>query len=181
MTFPEQIKCDGFDMMKADTTFASDLCALVLNNQTEFKYIQYTQSLTDCEKAEKALKSMVEKWDKKDQYCYLLRHDNQLMGYAGIRVRSGGHVAELSYYLGKDFTGHGYISKALTTLTRPFFQNGGHRVEIFCNENNSRSVGVAKRLGCQLDGVMREYEYINGKFEGIAIYSLIADKNIHTR
>ncbi len=171
--FPEKIKCSNCELLKPDISFASALASLVQNNQAEFKYIDFTKSLTDISKAATAIQSMIEKWQKKEQYCYLLVQDNHLLGYAGIKIRTHGHVAELSYYLDKKFTGRGIISTALTALTDIFFESGGHRVEIFCNENNSRSANVAKRLGYRLDGVMREYELIDNQFEGIAIYSKI--------
>ncbi len=173
--FSEKIICDSFEMIKPNLSLAHALVSLVKNNQTEFKYVYHTKTLIEISKAEKELQSMIDKWDKKEQYCYLLVKENQLLGYAGIKVRLSGHVAELSYYLDKKFIGHGYISKALTSLTNIFFDNGGHRTEIFCNENNVRSVGVAQRLGYHLDGVMREYELIDGQYEGIAIYSKIKE------
>lgn len=63
--------------------------------------------------------------------------------------------------------------KAINILSSIFFKNGGHRLEIFCNENNLSSVNLAKRLGYHLDGTMREYEFMDGEYQGIAIYSLL--------
>ena len=59
------------------------------------------------------------------------------------------------------------------SLENIFFNQGGHRCEIFCNEMNKSSRKVAERLGYQLDGIMREYELIDGIYSGVAIYSKI--------
>ncbi len=171
--FPDKIDCENFDLVKPNSEFALALSLLVSENQQEFKYIYFTKTLIDVSKAEIYLKNALEKWDKGEQYSYFLFHGSQLMGCVGIKIRPGGLVGEMSYFLDKKYTGYGYISKALTALTKVFWKNGGHRVEIFCNETNLPSVAVAKRLGYHLDGVMREYECIDEHFDGVAIFSKI--------
>lgn len=175
MTFPKQIKQPDFTLRAAvDETQATNLSALVQNNQVEFKYIPYTASLTTPEKALIEIQNMTRNWENGSHYTYLIFDmDDKLLGYVGLKIRTGGHVAEVSYYLEKSATGKGYAAHSISILSDLFFEKTGHRVEIFCNENNAGSVNLAKRLGCHLDGVMREYELIDSKFEGVVIYSKI--------
>lgn len=178
MTFPKQINQPDFILRAAvDETQAEALAKLVQNNQDEFKYIPYTASLKTPEKALSEIQSMAKNWENGSHYTYFVfGADNALLGYVGLKVRSNGHVAEVSYYLDKSATGKGYAVRAITLLSDLFFENGGHRLEIFCNENNIGSVNLAKRLSYHLDGVMREYEFINDQFQGVAIYSKIKGK-----
>ncbi len=173
MAFPEKINGNGFVLIKPDVAFALALTSLVVANQKEFKYICFTRTLIDVFKAANHLKNAVEKWDNKEHYSYFLFKADQLLGYAGIKIRPGGLVGKLSYFLDKKYVGQGYISKALQILTNIFWKNGGYRAEIFCNETNLPSVAVAKRPGYHLDGVMREYERLDDRFDGIAVYSKI--------
>ena len=153
---------------------AKDLCDLILNNQSEFRYIDEVKMRTNITKCEAYLKSMA-KLFKRDggRYGYMIFKGATLIGYAGIKIRPNEHVAELSYFLDKRYTGNGYATKAVKTLEDLFFRQGGHRCEIFCNEPNKNSRKVAERLGYQLDGIMREYELIDGVYSGVAIYSKI--------
>lgn len=177
MIFPNTLIIHNLTLQLATPQFADDLCSLVQKNQKEFKYIPSTRELNTPEKSFNALKQMIEK-QKNNNYTYLLFTNNTLIGVVGLKIRPAGFVAEISYYLDKNHTGNGYISRAITKLERVFFEQGGHRTEIFCNETNTASCNVAKRLNYKLDGIMREYEYIDGKFHGVAIFSKINAESI---
>ncbi len=174
--FLKKITGDGFVLKSADDLqYAEALCALVQRNQDAFHYIEYTQGLTTLEKAQEAIRSMVEKWENGRGYNYFI-FDNAdvLVGYVGFKIRSGDVVAEIGYYLDKAATGNGYVSKAIQLLSKVFFENGGHRIEIFCSSGNKASIAVPVRLGFHLDGVMREYAMYNGVWEDVLIYSQLA-------
>lgn len=174
MIFEKQINLQDIELRFPTPKMAKDLCNLILNNQTEFKYINEVKILTDTLKCRNYLKSMAKLFEKAaGRYGYMIFKKSVLIGYAGIKIRPGEHVAELSYYLDKHHVGNGYITRVTKTLEDIFFNQGGHRCEIFCNEMNKNSRNVAKRLGYQLDGIMREYELIDGTYQGVAIYSKI--------
>ena len=174
MIFEKHITVEDIELCFPTIKMAKGLCDVILNNQVEFRYIDEIRKQTDIAKCEGYLRSMA-KLFKKDcgHYSYMIFKDKVLIGRAGIKVRPNGHVAELSYFLDKRFTGKGYVTKAVKALEDNFFNQGGHRCEIFCNEMNKNSRKVAERLGYQLDGIMREYELIEGVYSGVAIYSKI--------
>ena len=178
MFFEKYIQLQDIKLCMPSIEMAKDLCRLVCHNQSEFKYIGYTRTLTDIPKCEDALKLMIERFKNGSLYGYMIFKGCTLIGYVGIKVRPPGHVAEISYYLDKCSTGNGYICKAVTALEDVFFSQGGHRCEIFCNETNTKSCRTAKRLGYQLDGIMREYEFMDGSYQGVAIYSKINLKTL---
>lgn len=171
MIFPEQIKCDNFIMKMPNIGFSSDIVTLCQTNQEHFKFLPFTKTLVSIEKTNENLKNQIEKWKKGEHFSYYIFVEKNLVGYVGIKIRTGGYVAEISYYLDKGHTGKGYISCAILQLESLFFRQGGHRCEIFCNERNTSSCAVAKRLNYRLDGTMREYELTDNKFCGIQIYS----------
>ncbi len=174
--FLKRITGDGFILKSADDlAWAESLSALVRRNQDEFSYIEYTQGLTTLEKAQEAIRSMAEKWEKGTGYAYFI-FDNAdtLLGYVGFKMRPDNRVAEIGYYLDKNATGKGYVSNAIRLVADMFFKNGGHRLEIFCNTHNVSSVAVPQRLGFHLEGVLREYEQRGDVWDDVLIYSLLA-------
>lgn len=174
MIFEKNIKVKDIELRFPTIKMAKDLCNLILDNQTEFKYIDEVKMRTNIAKCEGYLKSMAKLFKKgKGRYGYMMFKGTTLIGYAGIKIRPNEHVAELSYFLDKCYTGNGYATKAIKALEDIFFNQGGHRCEIFCNEKNKNSRKVAERLGYQLDGIMREYELIDGVYSGVTIYSKI--------
>ncbi len=174
MNFNKEIKGDNFVLKVADVSYALQLSELVKNNQKELKYIDFTQSLITEEKAKSAILSMQDRWKNKEQYCFFIFSDNCLKGYVAIKVRYGDVVAELSYYLDKASCGKGYITRAIMLLEKIFYEQKGHRLEIFCNAENSKSIAVAKRLGFCLDGTLREYELRDNKFDDVLVFSKLS-------
>ena len=174
MIFEKRINLKDIELRFPTKRMAEGLCDVVLHNQDEFKYIDEVKVLTDIAKCEGYLKGMAKLFKKNGgRYGYMMFKGKLLIGYAGIKVRPNGHVAELSYFLDKRYTGNGYATKATKALEDLFFKQGGHRCELFCNEMNKNSRKVAERLGYQLDGIMHEYELIDGVYNGVAIYSKI--------
>ncbi len=63
---------------------------------------------------------------------------------------------EIGFWARTSHTGKGHITEAANALTRYCFsQLGVNRVEIRCETKNIRSQLVPKRLGFQLDGILR--------------------------
>ena len=174
MIFEKCIKVKDIELRFPTKKMAEGLCDIILHNQAEFKYIDEVRAQTDIAKCEGYLKSMAKLFKMGGgHYSYMIFKDKVLIGRAGIKVRPNGLVGELSYFLDKRYTGNGYATQATKALEDLFFKQGGHRCEIFCNEMNKNSRKLAERLGYQLDGIMREYELIDGVYSGVAIYSKI--------
>jgi ribosomal-protein-serine acetyltransferase len=49
-------------------------------------------------------------------------------------------------------------------------------VEIHCAVGNEKSCGIAKRLGFQLEGMLRQAQLLNGKYVDINVYSMLAEE-----
>jgi ribosomal-protein-serine acetyltransferase len=47
-------------------------------------------------------------------------------------------------------------------------------VEIHCAIGNEKSCAIAKRLGFQFEGVLRQGQLLNGNYVDINVYSMLA-------
>lgn len=85
------------------------------------------------------------------------------------------HSASVSYWLGKNFTGKGLATKALSLLSRYCFADlKFNRLEISASVTNVSSQAVALRCGFAEEGKCREFERINGIFEDHFRFSKLA-------
>lgn len=84
---------------------------------------------------------------------------------------------EIGYWISQDEQGKGIISSACRTLI-DFAINElkMNRIEIRCSAENVRSSAIPKRLGFQLEGVLRQAEYRNGRLHDFEIYGLLASE-----
>ena len=87
--------------------------------------------------------------------------------------------AQLGYWLNKEYEGKGIIHKCLVRFADFLFHKAGlNKIEIHFIPSNTRSAKVAERIGCVVEGVIRQSHLHNGKLEDIIITGLLkADWN----
>ncbi len=65
---------------------------------------------------------------------------------------------EIGYWLRTSLAGQGYATEATNAITAFAFDTlGAHRVEIHCDERNTRSAAVARRAGFDLEAILRNH------------------------
>jgi len=108
----------------------------------------------------------------------LLIYQGSLVGLTGVNCkdllnRSG----SLGYYLAEAFQGRGIITRACRgALPYAFDTLGMNRVQISANLANTRSLAIPRRLGFVHEGTIREVEFLNGRFQDSASYSMLASE-----
>src|SRR3989304_10497400 len=88
---------------------------------------------------------------------------------------------EFGYWCRTSQTKNGYITEAVNALTQYCFrQLGVKRIEIRCEINNTRAQLVPKRLGFDLDGILRNSTIAvsNGALTDTVLFSCIDPKNL---
>ena len=102
--------------------------------------------------------------------------DGRLIGTCGLfRWNRSWRNCVTGYELARDCHGQGYMREALAAiLDYGFDEMGLHRVQAEAHGSNEGSIGLAKRMGFQLEGVHREQAFWNGSFHDLHCYSLLA-------
>lgn len=100
---------------------------------------------------------------------------NQLIGLVNLHsINTTSNHAELGYILHPDFRGQGMIVEAASALLRHGFETMQlHRVEASVDPDNLASRAVLKKLGFQLEGLLRERWCVNDIYYDGEIYSLL--------
>lgn len=82
--------------------------------------------------------------------------------------------AEIGYWLGKEYSGMGLVTKSAAVLLESGFNELNlNRIEIRCAAGNTRSRSVAERLGMAYEGTLREEEWLFVRFVDHAVYSML--------
>lgn len=80
--------------------------------------------------------------------------DGTLLAAIGLHDRLGPGALEIGYWCHVAHTGKGVITRSARELTRiALGLEGIERVEIHCDEGNTRSAAVPRRLGYRLDRI----------------------------
>src|SRR3954447_2571146 len=91
-------------------------------------------------------------WDEGTNFVHgVFAADGTLVGGTGYHVRNGPGVLEIGYWLAKDATGQGLMTRVVDAMTKAARDvPGATRVEIQCDADNAPSAAIPQRLGYSL-------------------------------
>jgi RimJ/RimL family protein N-acetyltransferase len=98
-------------------------------------------------------------FDLDKNYIYGIFDPNEcrVIGGTGLHVRQGFDAREIGYWISKADAGMGYATEVAAALTRVAFEiDDVSRVEIHCAVGNERSASIPKKLGFELEAVLKE-------------------------
>jgi len=110
--------------------------------------------------------------------CVVDAATGHFLGGVGLMVLSWEiRSFEIGYWLRKSAEGHGYMTEAVRLLTD--FAMGkleANRIMIQCDERNTHSANVARRLGYVQEGLLRnEFQSPDGGVRNTLVFSLIPE------
>lgn len=98
-----------------------------------------------------------------------------IVGLACANAESQGGT--LGYWIDKGAEGRGFITNGCNAVLRyGFGQLRWHRIELRCAATNYRSSAVAKRLGFQLEGRLRQAEKVGERWDDLLVHGLLASE-----
>lgn len=109
----------------------------------------------------------------------LRNKQNDFLGAIGFNDWNTEHQkAEVGFWLLPQFWGNGLIAEAAEKVFT-YMQNKLkiHRIEAYVELENEQSARLLKKLGFELEGVMKDSEVKNDKYISISIFSLINNQN----
>lgn len=150
----------------------------MLESMEELKeWMPWAQSCPSKEESEANVRKAHSQFlERTDLRFHLFEKDTKrFIGSSGLhRIDWSARKFEIGYWCRSELTGKGYITESVRGISVFAFQIlNANRIEINCDERNTRSRKVAERLGFQLEGILRNYQLgVDGKLENVCIYAL---------
>jgi ribosomal-protein-serine acetyltransferase len=112
------------------------------------------------------------------EFSGVIVQNDRIVGRMGLyHIDKMNRIASIGYWVGEDTQGKGVITKACDAILKHGFETLNlNRIEIKCGTGNSRSLAIPKRLGFQREGIIRQGEYLNGRFIDLYLYSMLKDE-----
>lgn len=103
-----------------------------------------------------------------------LRSDGRQIGGVGLRVEKQHQHAELGYWLGVPFWGHGYATEAAADILRYGFETLAlHRIFASHFKHNQASGRILKKIGMKYEGCHREHLLKWDRFVDSDLYGML--------
>ncbi|MGO0063162.1 GNAT family N-acetyltransferase [Brevibacillus fluminis] len=106
-------------------------------------------------------------------------YKGRLAGTLGVhRIDWHNGKTTMGYWLTESFQGKGLMTSAVIAYMREYIFGVWqlNKLEIHAATQNSRSRAIPERLGFHQDGVLRQNEYLNGRYVDHVVYSLVAEE-----
>lgn len=98
-----------------------------------------------------------------------------VIGFHGISWAN--KSTDIGYWLGEKYRGHGIMTESCRALVNHAFREMKlNRVEIRCAEQNYRSRAIPERLGFQIEGTIRDAEWLYDHYVDHVVYGILAGK-----
>lgn len=107
---------------------------------------------------------------------WLIYLDEELVGTVGLNwIDSQNRGCGIGYWLAKDFTGRGIVTRCCQRIMRHIFEDVGmRRLVLEAAVENSASRAVAERLGMRLEGITKDREWLYDHYVDAALYAITA-------
>lgn len=107
---------------------------------------------------------------------YLIFFDSVMCGMCGFHpLDNVNRIGGIGYWLSESHSGRGIMTQCVRALLDQGFEEYNlNRIEIACATENYKSRAVAERLGFTLEGILRQNEYLYGRYVDHAMYSMLA-------
>jgi RimJ/RimL family protein N-acetyltransferase len=172
---PEKIEASKVTLKRHSLETAAKMFSYVDADRERLgEFLPWVKDTKTVEDEIEYIKMTHEKWKMGTLFDYSIfeGEKGEYIGNVGLHTISWVHDrCEIGYWILGRFEGGGLISAAVSALEETCFDLGFNRIEIRCSSFNRKSAGVPKRLGYQLDGVLREDSREGGKYSDTLVFS----------
>lgn len=116
-------------------------------------------------------------WDREIEFPFAVveNESGKYLGECVLNHINHMHkVANITYWIKKDFAGRGLSTRAVKLISKFGFQKlGMRRLEIFMEPENTASIKVAEKAGAVKEGILRNRIYGAEASKDALIYSII--------
>lgn len=155
---------------------APELFKAVDNSRAHLrKWLAWVDSTTRPEHSQQFIQQSLAAQNKQEALALGIFYKQELIG--GIGMHAWDHTlkkAQIGYWIKKEYEGKGIVSSCLVRFVDFLFEKVGlNKIEIQFLAENQRSAMVAERLGCKIEGILRDGTIMNGNFKDIVLSGLL--------
>lgn len=139
------------------------------------KWVPWVDDTYSVRDTENFIKESLKSYEEHKSMNTVIVYKDEVVGVAGFNEFDWQNKhAAIGYWLGKEYTGKGIMTRVVSELTElAFTQLKLNRVEIRAADGNKKSRAIPERLGFQKEGCIREAEWLYEKFVDHIVYGML--------
>lgn len=174
-----ELSTERLQLKKIKTEDAAEMLNNFAGDERVSRYMSW-QAFKSIEAVEKWLDEWQEEYKKNDTYYWgiYLKSSDELIGT--IYLLTEGCIAKvgsISYCLGYNFWGNGYVCEALKAVFRFAFEKVGYnRIEAYHAKSNTQSARVMQKAGMKCEGTLRQRCKTFNGYEDCTYYAILREE-----
>ncbi len=156
---------------------ADDLFSLVGSNYNRLhRWLAWSKLTYSIDDTHRFLEQAAGENESGDGLVLGIFHNSKLSGAIGLhRIDRRNQLSSIGYWIDASLEGKGIVTAACRAVVNEGFTRFGlHRIEIRCATWNHRSSAIPRRLGFVEEGILREAEFVGGKWFDLRVFSMLA-------
>ena len=166
---------NGLDLQLVGEDDAGELFDVVDSNREYLRewlpWLDATNSLED----EKAfISNSLEEYQKREGVFYTIRLEGRIIGTISLNwIDWANKAAGVGYWLSKNQTGNGYVTKSCIRLMEHCFDDLSlHRFVLEAAVDNIPSCEIAERIGMRLEGITKDREWLYDHYVDAKLFAI---------
>lgn len=168
---------DGVYMKVLEERHAPEVFAVVDRERNYLReWLPWVDMSTEVEDTLNFIKTSLQQFAGNDGFSAGIWSGDEFIGGIGThRIDWLYRRVEIGYWIAQKYQGRGIVTDACRAVIDHAFDEWKlNRVEIHCATGNAKSCAIPKRLGFQLEGLLREAQLLNGEYLDINVYGMLA-------
>lgn len=158
---------------------AGALFNLIDSNRIHLRqWLPWVDSMKTVENTRAYIINCKKQFDEGTDYGFCIMYQDKMAGRIGLHhINRQNRIGEIGYWLADGLQGNGIVTKCCAALINfGFTKLDLNRIVIKCAVGNDRSRAIAEKLSFKKEGILRQAEWVNGKFLDLYQYSLLKEE-----
>ncbi|MFV0390091.1 MAG: GNAT family N-acetyltransferase [Pyrinomonadaceae bacterium] len=167
------------ELRTATLAFAKELHQLVKSNLKYLaKWMSWATENIAVRDLEEFLRREMEVRERRTGINFCVFNNQTMIGNIGAKeIDSTNRSAEIGYWIAEDAQGNGIATNACKAIINLLFTEYElNRIVIKCGTENYKSQAIPERLGFTNEGISRQVLWLNDRFIGLSVYSLLKEE-----
>ena len=166
---------NGLDLQLVGEDDAGELFTVVDSNREYLReWLPWLDATNSFEDEIAFISNSLEEYQKREGVFYTIRLEGRIIGTISLNwIDWGNKAAGVGYWLSKNHTGNGYVTKSCIRLMEHCFDDLSlHRFVLEAAVDNIPSCEIAERIGMRLEGITKDREWLYDHYVDAKLFAI---------
>ena len=166
---------NGLDLQLVGEDDAGELYDVVDSNREYLReWLPWLDATNSVEDEKAFISNSLEEYRKREGVFYTIQLEGRIIGTISLNwIDWGNKAAGVGYWLSKNQTGNGYVTKSCIRLMEHCFDDLSlHRFVLEAAVDNVPSCEIAERIGMRLEGITKDREWLYDHYVDAKLFAI---------